>query len=261
MSKLAAAFACAVLATGALQAETSDYPLGINLPTTEQMQFWDIGLAFTHRFTTPVQSHGNTSYGLDGYAYPALGFDFGIKPVKGLNALIYRTADNKTVILALQQRVLDLDRLRLAVRVERFDEVVPRTVTPLGTVGISGATLQVPAEVFITDEVILSLVPTYLSRTTTQEKGVFNVGVGLRAPLAKKLSFMGEFYPRPAKIAKTNPQGYAAGLSYKTFKHRFTVIGTNSPGTTANQVLSGDYGGGPRPSSRWSLGFNLVRTF
>ena len=108
---------------------------------------------------------------------------------------------------------------------------------------------------------IPNCMPTYFSRTTTQEKGVFNVGVGLRAPLAKKLSFMGEFYPRPAKIAKTNPQGYAAGLSYKTFKHRFTVIGTNSPGTTANQVLSGDYGGGPRPSSRWSVGFNLVRTF
>jgi hypothetical protein len=82
---------------------------------------------------------------------------------------------------------------------------------------------------------------------------------------------VGEYYPRPSKLAKAAPggitdgttyqNGYAAGFSYKTFKHRFSVFGTNASGTTDNQVLSGDYGGGPRHSSQWSLGFNVTRIF
>ena len=36
---------------------------------------------------------------------------------------------------------------------------------------------------------------------------------------------------------------------------------SNTVGTTANQVLSGDFGGGARPSGQWSLGFNVTRTF
>ena len=55
--------------------------------------------------------------------------------------------------------------------------------------------------------------------------------------------------------------GFAAGVSYRTFKHKFTLMGTNTTGTTANQVLSGDYGGGPRPTSQWSIGFNVIRVF
>jgi hypothetical protein len=51
------------------------------------------------------------------------------------------------------------------------------------------------------------------------------------------------------------------GLTYKTFKHRFTLLGANTSGTTANQVLSGDYRGGPRSTGQWALGFNITRTF
>jgi hypothetical protein len=100
---------------------------------------------------------------------------------------------------------------------------------------------------------------------------VFNVGLGLRVGITERFSFVSEYYPRPAKFAKAAPggitdgttyqNGFSAGFSYKTFKHRFTVVGSNASGTTANQVLSGDYGGGPRPSARWALGFNVARVF
>ncbi|WP_243288469.1 DUF5777 family beta-barrel protein [Geothrix terrae] len=280
--------ACALGAAGALHAESSDYPLAINLPTAERMQFWDIGLAFTHRFVTPVKDHGKDVYGLDGYAYAGLGFTFGIKPVPGLNAFIYRTADNKTFTFGLQQQVLDLDSIRMAVRAERFDEVVKATSTPIGRVGVAGGVFQLPTEIFLTDDLIFSVVPTYITKTTTTDTilavppgaapntspntgGVFNVGLGLRFGFTEKFSFMGEFYPRPSKFSHATPgvvtdgstyrPGFAAGVSYRTFKHRFTLIGTNVPGTTANQVLSGDYGGGPRSSSQWSIGFNVVRVF
>lgn len=38
-------------------------------------------------------------------------------------------------------------------------------------------------------------------------------------------------------------------------------MGTNSTGTTAHQVLGGDYGGGPKPKGDWSIGFNVARVF
>jgi len=280
--------ACVLLAGGALHAESSEYPLVMNLPSAEMMQYWDIGLAFTHRFIQPVKDHGKDVYGLDGYAYAGLGFTFGIKPVPGLNAFIYRTADNKTFSFGLQEQVLNRERIRMAVRAERYDEVVKETVTPLGKVGINGLALQVPTEIFITDDIIFSLVPTYITKTTTTDTilavppgaapntrpntgGVFNVGLGLRGNITEKFSVVGEYYPRPSKFAKAAPggitdgttyqNGFAAGVSYKTFKHRFSLFATNASGTTANQVMSGDYGGGPRPSSQWSLGFNVARVF
>ncbi|GLH74503.1 hypothetical protein GETHLI_30050 [Geothrix limicola] len=286
--KHAPLLACALLAGGALHAESSEYPLVINLPSAERMQYWDFGVAFTHRFIQPVKDHGKDVYGLDGYTYAGLGLTFGIKPVPGLNAFIYRTADNKTFTVGLQQQVLNGERVRMAVRGERFDEVVKQTLTPLGKVGISGAAFQVPTEIFITDDIIFSLVPTYITRTTTTDTvliaapgeppkttpnrgGVFNVGLGLRIGFTEKFSFVSEYYPRPSKLAKAAPggitdgttyqNGFAAGFSYKTFKHRFTVVGTNASGTTANQVMSGDYGGGPRSSSNWSIGFNVARVF
>ena len=286
--KTASLIACLLLAGGGLRAESSDVPLVINLPSAERMQFWDIGVAFTHRFIQPVKDHGMDAYGLDGYTYAGLGFTFGIKPIKGLNAFIYRTADNKTFTVGLQQQVLNGDHVRMGFRAERFDEVVKETVTPLGKVGITGAAFQLPTEIFVTDDLILSVVPTYITRTTTTDTilavppgvtpntkpnkgGVFNVGVGLRYGITEKFSIVTEYYPRPSKLAKAAPggitdgstyqQGFAAGISYKTFKHRFTLVGTNASGTTANQVLSGDYGGGPRLSSQWSIGFNVARVF
>ena len=286
--KTAPLLACALLAGGALQAESSEYPVVVNLPTAEMMQYWDIGVVFTHRFIQPVKDHGKDVYGLDGYTYAGLGFSFGIKPIKGLNAFIYRTADNKTFSFGLQEQVLNGERVRLAVRAERFDEVVKETVTPFGKVGISGLAVQVPTEIFITDDIIFSVVPTYITKTTTTDTilsvppgqtpntspnkgGVFNVGLGLRIGFTEKFSFVGEYYPRPSKFSKAAPggitdgttyqNGFAAGVSYKTFKHRFSLFGTNASGTTTNQVMSGDYGGGPRPSANWSIGFNVARVF
>jgi hypothetical protein len=276
------------MAGGALHAESSEYPMVINLPTAERMQYWDIGLVFTHRFIQPVKDHGRDAYGLDGYTAAGLGFTFGIKSIEGLNLFIYRTADNKTFTVGFQQQVLNGDHVRMAVRAERYDEVVPQDITRYGKVGITGVSIQVPTEIFITDDLIFSIVPTYISRNTTgdtvlfpapgetvpttpNKPNVFNVGLGIRYAFTEKFSAVAEYYPRPSSLAKAAPggvtdgttfqNGFAAGVSYKTFKHRFTVVGTNTGGTTANQVLSGDFGGGPRPSSKWSIGFNVARVF
>lgn len=264
MTPFRTAFLALGLAPALLQGQSSDYPLSLNLPTSEQMQFWDIGVAFTHRFVTPAKDHGKDAYGMDGLAYAGLGFDFGFKPIKGLNVLLYRTADNKTFTFALQQQLMDKDWLRMSLRAERFDEVIPQKSTTFGDVGIVGGAVQLPAEFFLGDSFIVSLVPTYLSRTTTQRDAIFNVGAAVRVSFTEKFSFIAEFYPTPSKVKDLNPDvksGYSAGFSYKTFKHRFSLFASNVVGTTANQVLSGDYGGGPRPSDQWSFGFNVSRVF
>lgn len=279
---------CGLLATGLLHAEASEYPVAINLPTAERMQYWDIGLIFTHRFIQPVQGHGKDLYGLDGFAYAGLGLTLGVKPVKGLNVFVYRTADNKTLSFGFQQQVWNGDRLRMALRAERFGETIDATVTPYGQTGISGAVVQIPSEIFLTDDLILSVVPTYISRTTTtgtvlavppgtqpntkpNTGGVVNAGLGLRYGFTDKFSMVTEYYPRPSKFSKAAPggvldgskyqNGFAVGFSLRTFKHRFTLAATNARGTSANQVLSGDYGGGPRSTSQWSVGFNVARIF
>jgi len=260
-TKLLALLAITGLAGGGLRAQTSDIPLAINLPTADRMQFWDIGVIFSHRFITPVKGHSKDLYGLDGLAYAGFGFNFGIKPIKGLNFEIYRTADNKTLTYTLHQQILDRSFIRMAARLQRFDEAVTQTVTPLGTVGISGTTFQLPTEFYLTDDLVLTLVPTWLSRTTTQEKAIFTGGAGLRYDFSEKFRVLVEYYPRPSKLEKTYEAGFAAGISYKTFKHRFTLVGTNSTGTTPNQVLGGDYAGGPRPKGDWSIAFNVARVF
>lgn len=54
----------------------------------------------------------------------------------------------------------------------------------------------------------------------------------------------------------------AQGLMGASFSYRFTILATNVRGTTANQVLGGDYAGtGPNRSGQWGLGFHLVRIF
>lgn len=284
----------ALLGSGALlQAQSSEYPLALNLPTVDRMQYWDMGVAFTHRFMAPVKDNGKDLYGLDRMAFAGFGFALGIKPIKGLNLVVSRSALNKTFTFGFQQELLDKPFIRMAFRAERFDEVVTHTVQKVGGVqevgeiGILGGCFQLPTEFFFTDDLIFTLVPTYVTRTPTSNfdlktdpptylpdqsagrkgKGVFNVGVGVRMSFTEAFSFMGEYYPKPSRLpSETYRAGFALGFSYKTFKHRFSVMGSNVLGTTGAQVLSGDYpdssfGNGPRSSRFWSLGFNITRMF
>lgn len=287
-----------LLAGGALLAQSSEVPLALNLPTADRMQYWDLGMSFTHRFQAPVKDNGKDLYGLDRMAFAGFGFTMGFKPIKGMNLILSRSALNKTFNIGFQQQLVDKERFRMAVRAERFDEAVPHTVQKqggvkdVGEIGIFGGSLQVPLELFITDDIIFTLVPTYVTRTPTSNfdfktvtptqltpaytpdqtppkkgGGLFNTGVGLRVGFTEAFSFMGEYYPKPSRLpSDTYKSGFALGFSYKTFKHRFTVLGTNVIGTTGAQVLSGDYadstfGNGPRSSRYWSLGFNLTRMF
>jgi Membrane bound beta barrel domain (DUF5777) len=247
----------------------SELPLALNLSTAEHLEGWDIGVRFTHRFDLASSTGGKEAYGLDGYAFAGVGLDFGIKPIKGLNVQIYRTADAKTFTLALHQQLYAGEYFRAAFRAERFDEVVKQFTEPLkkDTVGLVGSTFQAPIELVIPGGGVFSLVPSYQSTSTSyvargagNAKGIFNVGLGLRWTLYEKHAILAEYYPRPSKLDKSIYRpGWAWGYQYRTFKHRFAAIYTNVEGTTPHQVLNGDFARGPRRAG--SFGFNVVRVF
>lgn len=251
----------AFLMTATLAAQESEVPLSLNLPTGQMMQDWQTALRFTHRFTEPAKGHSKDLYGLDGGNYAGFGLDLGIKAVPGLNAQVYRTADDKTLVLALQQRLFASNQVFMSLRLERFDETIPQATLPGGSVGISGAAAQLPVQVLV-GAFSFSLVPTWLSRTSTQDRGLVTFGSGVAWNLLEGQSLLAEFYPRPSRLDRSsyNP-GYAVGYRFSTRGHRFTLLATNTPGTTTHQVLGGDYNGGPREAEHWSLGFNLVRMF
>lgn len=255
------AFLLVLLAGLRLRSQASEVPLGLNLPTAERLEGGQLALRFTHRFTEAARGHSRDLYGLDGGNFPGLGLDLGIGAVPGLDAQVYRTADDKTLVLALQQQVADRPRFRMAVRAERFDETIPRATYTFGTVGLTGVAIQVPTELLL-GQITLSLVPTWLSRTTSRARSLSTAGLGLRWRLAGNQSLLLEAYPRPPHLdAAAYEPGFALGYRFSTRGHWFTLLATNVQGTTAHQVLGGDYAAGPRPPGRWALGFNLVRMF
>lgn len=233
--------------------EASDLPLGLNLPTADHLADWDMGLRFTHRFQEQAKGNSRDFYGLDNGAFTAIGLDFGIKAIPGLNAQIYRTSDQKTLTLALQEQVLASEHWRFSLRAERYDETVQG--------GLVGGAFQAPLDWQPVASLTLSAVPTYLSRTATAQN-VVTVGIGMRWAFTESQGLLAEFYPRPSKVDAAFAQGWALGYQYRTRGHRFSILGTNTLGTTAHEVLGGDYRGlGPRASGSWALGFNVVRIF
>lgn len=252
--------------------ESSDLPLGLNLPTAQALEMGDVGLRFTHRFAERARSNGYDAYGLDGYAFAGLGLDFSFKRLKGWNLQIYRTADQRTFTLAVQKQLWSSEGWRAAVRVERYDEVVRDNPSTLGLrEGKVGATVLVPLEA-LAGEFTFSLVPAYLNRSATQPDPIVTVAAALRWDAGEHHRLHGEYYPRPGKLSDTRvasnsttrplEPGWALGYTYRTRGHRFTLVATNVLGTTAHQVLSGDTNGlGPVRSGDWVLGFNVVRIF
>lgn len=261
-----------VQACGLCAQDPSDVPLGLNLPTAQVLEMGDIGVRFTHRFTERARSNGYDAYGLDGYAFAAVGLDFSFKALKGWNLQLYRTADQRTFTAAIHKQVYAGDIWRAAVRVERYDEVVRDNRTTASVrEGKVGSTVLVPVEA-MAGPVTFSLVPAYLNRSATRAEAIFTVAAALRWDPSEKHRVHGEYYPRPGKLSDVRvafnsttrelEPGWALGYTYRTRGHRFSMMATNVLGTTAHQVLAGDYNGiGPVRGGDWVLGFNVVRIF
>ena len=254
-------------------AQQSEVPLWLNLTTAQGLMGASFSYRFTHRFQEQARNNSKEAFGLDGSSFSGLGMDFAVPSTPGTNFQVYRTPDNKTFTLALHQVLVSRPDFHAAVRIERYDETIKDLAyTPNSREGIVGTAVQLPLS-WSGGGITVLAVPTYLSSTSTQRKGVTTAGFGLRWDMAERHSLIGEFYPRPSKLkdfqvsvdsttTRRVENGWAFGYVFKTKGHRFTLLATNVRGTTANQVLGGDYAGiGPNRSGQWGLGFNLVRIF
>lgn len=251
-------------------AQASDLPVAINLPLAQGLEAGSFGLRITHRWIQPVRGGSKDAYGLDEHAHVGVGFDSHVPGVEGLNVQLFRSSDAKTVTLALQQRLWQGPAIKAALRVERFDQTVKDNPYTTLEEGILGAVVQAPVEWQASERLLIFAVPTWISRSNWKREPVLTVGLGARWDLNPSHGFAVEFYPRPQAVADLRvgldqarlEPGWAVAYVHRTRGHRFTILGTNVPATTAHQVLSGDWGGtGPRPSGQWSLGFNLARLF
>ncbi len=254
-------------------AQESEVPLWLNLPTAEGLMGASFSYRFTHRFQDRARSNSKNAFGLDGFSYSGLGLDFAVPSTPGTNFQIYRTPDNKTFTVALHQILVARPDFRMALRVERYDETIRDLPSSTNNrEGLVGTAVQMPLS-WSGGGVTLLAVPTYLSSTSTQSKGVTTAGFALRWDAGERHSFMGEYYPRPSKVkdlqvivnsttTRSIENGWAVGYAFRTKGHRFTLLATNVSGTTPHQVLGGDYHGlGPSRGGEWTLGFNLVRIF
>lgn len=255
----------------AFSQQASEVPWGLNLPTAQGLEQGDVDIRFTHRFADKVRDNSKEAYGLDGFAYAALGFEINFPSWPGMTFQAYRTADQKTITLAFHQKLILDPAFQVALRVERFDEAVPDLPTTVGfQEGKLGTAIQLPMDWRVSETFVLSAVPTWLSRSNLKREALTTVGFAARVELTPEQTFLAEYYPRPSKLKGAldlngNPfekAGWAMGYMFKTRGHRFTIMGTTVPGTTAHQVLAGDWDGfGPRQGKDWALGFNIARIF
>ena len=261
----------ALAALPAFSQQPSEVPWGLNLPTAQGLEQGSMDLRFTHRFADQVRDNSKDAFGLDGYAYAAFGFEKNFVSWPGLTFQAYRTADQKTITLAFHQKLILDPTFQVALRVERFDETVRDNPVTVGyQEGKLGTAIQLPLEWRASENLVLTAVPTWLSRSNLKRESLLNVAWSGKYEFTPEQAFIAEYYPRPSKQKHAmgitgNPlskAGWAMGYMFKTRGHRFTILGTNVPGTTSNQVLSGDWGGqGPRATKSWGLGFNIARMF
>ena len=209
---------------------------------------------FTHRFNEPVNSAGgNELFGLDSGANIGLGL--GYVPVDHLSIEIYRASSGgdyefaaKYAFLAATEKQPVGIALRAGVDWLTKYDVDPKT----------GGFVQASVAATLANRVTIAAVPTYVS-STPFFKNVFNVPVIVQVKVAKGLYATGEYVFRNKDLDGSVGQ-WSFAVEKSLWLHRFGIWIGNSPASTVDQIMAGDYAGGVRESNI-RLGFNIVRGF
>jgi len=209
---------------------------------------------FTHRFNEPVNSAGgNALFGLDSGANIGLGL--GYVPLDHLSIEIYRASSGGDYEFAAKYAFLTATEKRpvgVAVRAG-MDWMTNYNVDPK-----TGGFVQASVAATIANRVTIAAVPTYVSNTPFF-KNVFNVPVIVQVKVAKGLYATGEYVFRNKDLDGSVGQ-WSFAIEKYLWLHRFGIWIGNSPASTVDQIMAGDYGGGVKESNI-RLGFNIVRGF
>jgi hypothetical protein len=252
--------------------------LVVNLPSDRTIGRGLLQFLVTHRFRDPVRgSDSHTLYSLDSGADFGLGFSW--SPLEHAEISLYRSGIQDDYELAAKlalNKSDDVDRvfgaaLRFGGDLRRDPLLVTQTGALLPDAKARSAFF---AQAILTlhlwnDRIEVSAVPTYASRTFS-ERRVFNVPVHAAVALSRGWNLQGEYAP-PRSGHDGSIAQWTVGIEKVLFRHRFTLVVSNTTRSTVDQYLSGDFAVDRIRLQRqfetgfrnndWHIGFNLIRQF
>lgn len=249
--------------------------LVVNLPSDQALARGLLQFLVTHRFRSPVRgSNAHELYSLDSGA--DFGFGFAYAPIERGEVSLYRSGIQDDWELAAKYALVPPGRtFGAALRVGGNDRRDPVTITPSGGQLPAGeAQTSFFAQAILAlhawnNRVELSAVPAYSSETTA-ERHAFNVAVHGAVALGRSLNLQGEYQPQRRGVPDSIGI-WTIGVEKTLYRHRFTLVISNTTVTTVDQYLSGDFAAAKKRQARqfengfrnddWHIGFNLVRQF
>lgn len=247
--------------------------LVVNLPSDQALSRGLLQFLVTHRFRGPVRgSNAHELYSLDSGS--DFGFGFAYAPIERGELSIYRSGLQDDWELAAKYAFIPAGRtFGAALRVGGNDRRDPFLVTESGGILPAGdAKTSFFAQGILTlhawhNRVEVSAVPAYSSETTA-EKHAFNVAVHAAVALTRSWNLQGEYQPQ-RKSVPDSIGIWTIGVEKTLYRHRFSLVVSNTNVTTVDQYLSGDFAAGPKRRARqfdngfrnddWHIGFNLIR--
>ena len=230
----------------------------VNLPTTLRLPRFKSSFRVTHRFTRPlgagdVGDLAGDLFGLDSGAVIGLEYRFGL--MRGLQAGILRTSENKTIEFFTQYNVLNQSTgaplgLGILASIDGTNNFRDSYTPALGVAisrefGSYGAVYVEPMWVNNSNP---------LPQELADDNDTFIVGLGARLRIRPTVYLVGEFIPRT---------GFEPGVHHGTFAvekraggHVFQLNFSNGFGNTMGQLARGG-----TSSDDWYLGFNISRKF
>ncbi|HWC66388.1 MAG TPA: DUF5777 family beta-barrel protein [Thermoanaerobaculia bacterium] len=249
--------------------------LVVNLPSDQTLSRGLLQFLVTHRFRGPVRgSNAHSLYSLDSGA--DFGFGFTYAPVERGEFSLYRSGIQDDWELAAKYAFIPPGRtFGAAVRVGGDDRRDPLVVTDQGgLLPDAKARTSFFAQGVLTihlwsNRIEVSAVPTYASRTTA-ERRAFNVPLHAAIALGRSWNLQGE-YQFQRKSVPDSIDVFTIGIEKTLYRHRFSLVISNTTVTTVDQYLSGDFAAASKRQGRafdngfrnndWHIGFNLIRQF
>ena len=231
----------------------------INLPSAEIPAAGTLGMLFTHRFAQPLEDGDwHSLWGFDSGAEIGIGIAY--VPVSSLEISLDRTSNQDDVELAAKYRFLARSKrnpVSLALRAGG------NWRTEVNLHDRTGFFAQAIAAISIGNRVRITVVPTYLSRTSGHrfqlaEEEVFNVPVALALGVTRSINVQAELIPRRARHGSPGT-GWIAAVEKTVLRHRFAFTVGNVRTTTVDQYTAPDFFGHERED--YFVGFNLARAW
>ena len=274
-------------------ANAESYTIGdvrmVTLPTAKTLPKHGMLVNFTHRFPFEAAfsgpALGHTLLGLDSYAIPSFGFDYGVTDRLQVGVFRSPTVVNRPIEFKAGFKLADEKKGQPLSAVMRFTVAGQNDFTRDYT-----ETFELIVAKSLGSRAQIEVVPTYslhnrpisasivpqpcdagLAAAFNPALGIhpcsntFSIGVGLSVDIRPTVALLLEVDPTASGGSEVgiHHAPYSIGIQKKIFRHAFTFGFTNSPGVTAAQRIfpRSVYLQDPtadRPSGLF-IGFNLSR--